>query len=117
MIDNKDNTKFGICDIVDEIDSVCDFNRIVDKTQIPIEVANVEEFKHLNVQDVFAVIDHLIDAYCVKIQALDYIIDERDKGNMHHVNKHDKQRIVSRKHERCCFIRDLDELKSKIKNL
>ena len=117
MTNSNYNSKPDINDIVDEMDLICDFNSVVDKTKISIDVSNTDDIKLINIKDVLSVIDHLISLYCAKVEAINYIVDEHDKGNMHHVSKHDKQRLVSRKHERCCFIKDLTEIKTKIDKL
>ena len=117
MTNNNCNSKPDVNDIVDEMDSVCDFNSVIYKTKIPIDISNIDDVKHVNVKDVLSIIDKIINVYCVKIEAINYIVDEHDKGNMHHVSKHDRQRFVSRRHERCCFIKDLTNIKNKIENL
>ena len=117
MLNNNCNAKPDVNYIVDEMDSICDFNSVIDKTKIPINVSNIDDVKHVSVKDVLSIIDEIINTYCVKIEAINYIVDEHDKGNTHHVSKHDKQRLVSRRHERCCFIKDLTNIKNKIENL
>ena len=117
MLNNNCNAKPDVNDIVNEMDSICDFNGVIDKTKIPIDVSNIDDVKHVSVKDVLSIIDEIINTYCVKIEAINYIVDEHDKGNTHHVSKHDKQLLVSRRHERCCFIKDLTNIKNKIENL
>ena len=106
MLNNNCNAKPDVNDIVNEMDSICDFNGVIDKTKIPIDVSNIDDVKHVSVKDVLSIIDEIINTYCVKIEAINYIVDE-----------HDKQRLVSRRHERCCFIKDLTNIKNKIENL
>ncbi len=100
-----------------QIDSTCDFNKVVDKTSISIEIIGDDTPKTIKAEDVISLIDKCINIYLVKIEAIEFIVNEYDRGFKSHVSKEDKHRLVSRKHECCCFIKDLDEIKNKIQNL
>lgn len=98
-------------------DSVCDFNKVVDKTTVSIEIVDNDSPKLIKVDDVFAIIDKYVNTYLVKIEALEFIINDYDRGFKHHISKEDKHRMVSKKYERCCFIKNLNNIKHKIENL
>ena len=107
----------GVVDGDYQMDLACDFNKVVDKTSVSIEIIGDDTPKMIKAEDAISLIDKCINTYLVKIEVIEFAINDYDRGFKSHISKEDKHRLVSRKHERCCFIKDLTKIKTKIDKL